>query len=426
MKALFLPAITGMFSKWRYYQIIMKVSDIVECDIIEDEFCYRVKTVDEVAYIYSEKGVSNLLQRAYEIRRLNPIKEYLLKQPDSYLNNITVAIFEGKPSWLPINLQNIGFKNLKEDEIEELGKSFGVIHLTGKEILFVLDGQHRLKALRAAVETKTKLLEQEIAVTLITHQHTAEGKKRTRRLFSTINRHAKPVSEGENILLDEDDVSAIVARKMIEDYPLFRGKEIVALNKTANLTKSDKDKLTTVISLWNINETLIDHSSLYSNKIKNQYLKIRPDESLIEKQTQNVFHFWHTFFQLFPAAKDFVSLNGRMKKDQRENGGPYYLRPIGQEIIAIVYKKLIDEGHKSKIKYLASVERDLDSKFWHHVLFNPYKKTMYNKKNYGLHYFMYNFGFELTKKQIANLKQNYKKNSGELELDLPKPKYNFL
>lgn len=45
--------------------------------------------------------------------------------------------------------------------------------------------------------------------------------QRSRRLFSTLNRYAKPVSMRDIIALDEDDVVAIASRDLIDTHPLF-------------------------------------------------------------------------------------------------------------------------------------------------------------------------------------------------------------
>jgi DNA sulfur modification protein DndB len=422
MADIYLPALTGQFAQWRYYQLIMKVGNIVENLGTDDAPNYRVKTVEEVGVIYSPENVSRLLQRLFDPKRLNPIKQYLLKQPDKYLNNLTFAIFDGQPEWLPIDLRYAKIFERREQYFEEIAKSFGILHLTGEETIFVLDGQHRLRGLREAVKDSEELKQQDISVTLITHKDTADGIKRTRRLFSTINRHAKPVSEGENILLDEDDVSAIIVRNLIEEYPLFRNKNAIALNKTANLKKSDTDKFSTVISLWNVNEIVINHDKLYSIKIGKKYLKIRPsDDELIEQEKERVFSFWDFFFRAFPTAKSFI--DKKLKSDPRFNGGPFYLRPIGQEIIANLYKVLLENGNVKKLNSISQIEEELNSDFWKFVLWDPYKSKMLNNKSYASNYLFYHFGVSLSKNKLSALTRNYKKNSGEQEKELPHPEF---
>lgn len=245
MKALYIPSITGQFAQWRYYQLIMQVRNIVEeLDYLPTEVKFRVKTADEVEEINS-KYVNEMLQRVFDSNRLEPIKNYLLKQEDKYVNNLTIAIYGGDPEWYPIGLKPlVEMEEENEEQVESITKAFGLIKLRGDETMFVLDGQHRVKGLREAVLTKPDLLDEEIAVTLIAHNPDVVGRERTRRLFTTVNRYAKPVSAGESILLDEDDVSAILTRSLMNKHPILSRNNVVAQNKTADLKLSkDYNKL---------------------------------------------------------------------------------------------------------------------------------------------------------------------------------------
>lgn len=419
MKALYLPALTGKFGEWRYYQVVMKVRDI----LYKTDATYRVNTVEEVDVVYSKEGVSKLLQRVLDERRLQPIKQFLLSQPDKYINNLTVAIFGGQPDWISVDIEAFGYtEGMNEDELTGIEKTIGFIKLTGEEILFVLDGQHRLKGLREAVKADLSLLDYSIAVTLIIHMNDEKGIRRTRRLFSTINRHAKPVSEGENILLDEDDLSAIIARKIIEENPFFKGKDLVALNKTANLKSSDIDKLTSIISLWNINELLIDSKKVYPNYegSKKDVVKIRPTDEVIQINAEQIFGFWETYFEIFKEVYAFIE--NRFSIDYRRHGGPFYLRPIGQELFAVVYKALIDAKRVEDIKKFAEIEEDIRSEFWLYVLWDPFKGNygrVINSKSYARDYLFYHFSIPMDSRRVIRLKQKYIQYSANTKRDLP-------
>ncbi|PMY01453.1 DndB, partial [Pseudomonas sp. MPR-R2A5] len=79
----------------------------------------------------------------------------------------------------------------------------GVLHLTGQESLFAVDGQHRVEGIKGALARSGKVSGHELTVILVAHRNTASGLQRTRRLFSTLNRYAKPVTPGEIVALDE-------------------------------------------------------------------------------------------------------------------------------------------------------------------------------------------------------------------------------
>ena len=74
------------------------------------------------------------------------------------------------------------------------------------------------------------------------------GKKRTRRLFSTLNRYAKQVKRSHIIALNEDDIIAIVVRMLIVEHKLFRNAKIWLGGK--NLRRNDNDNFTSLEALY--------------------------------------------------------------------------------------------------------------------------------------------------------------------------------
>ena len=100
------------------------------------------------------------------------------------------------------------------------------MEFSGHEKIFPVDGQHRVEGIRAALEQNEELKNETISVMLIGHQNTTEGREKSRRIFSTLNRYVKPVRLGDIIALDEDDIVAIVTRDLLETYPLFMGERI--------------------------------------------------------------------------------------------------------------------------------------------------------------------------------------------------------
>lgn len=415
------PALTGKFSKWRYYQMVLPVKEIVRNFGTDIDPYFRVRAVEEVEEIYTRKGVSELLQRAFDPNRLDPIKNYILKQPDKYINNLTLAIFGGSPEWYDISLLG----GLKSDEdnsdIKEVEKQIGFIELKGTETLFVLDGQHRLKGLREAYKmSPDKIGDEEVVCTLIIHNPSSEGRIRTRRLFSTVNRQAKPVSKGENILLDEDDASAIVVRDLIESYKHFKGREIIALARGGNISRGDWSKFTTVITLNAINEKLIEHDKIYPRIGKN-LLRIRPSESDLLVQKKRVFKYWDIFFDLFPSALEFIKDSEDNRKKYRIGGGNFLLRPISQIILFEIV--LSCNGDKRKLDKLRSLPLDLNDTFWHYTLWEPHKNVMLFNRGHGRNWIKYNMGLNLRPSELKSLKDTYKKNSGDLALDLPNKKF---
>lgn len=424
-RGLIVPALTGKFGQWRYYQLILSVSELV-CNFgTEEKPDYRVKAVEEVEEIYSQKGVSNLLQRAFDVKRLLPLRNYILNQQDRYINNLTIGIFGGDPDWHGLNIdprlkdQDARTKDSVELDVKDIEERVGIIQLDGSETLFVLDGQHRLKGLRKAYEESPDSIgRDQVVCTVIVHRPDEQGRIRTRRLFSTVNRHAKPVSNGENILLDEDDVSAIVVRALIEEFDVFKDREAVALSKGGNISLGDQDRFTTVVTLYDINEKLIDHARIY-HKVDGKIVRIRPEsEELITQQKELVFKYWKTFVELWPTVEAFLKDSTANRRKYRIGGGSFILRPIAQVALFEVLRSCgLDD--KSTLEKLKALPELLTDPFWHYVLWDPHKGVMLSNRAHVRNYIRYHVGLKLTAAELKRLQLTYQKNSGDLKLKLP-------
>jgi DNA sulfur modification protein DndB len=417
---LLIPAMFANYQHWPYYQIILSVEELIKNLGTSEIPDYRFKTTDEVEVIYSQKGINNLLQRVLDPKRLEPIYKFINEQPDAYLNNLTAAIYGGDPQWIPIDIKRSSLKeDIEDDTFEGIENTYGLIKLNGDETLFVLDGQHRLKALRLAYEKNKEIGKNQIALTLISHIDSSLGKKRTRRLFSIINRYAKPVSLGENILLDEDDLSAIIVRKFIDEFHLLQGKELIALNKTADLKlPRDRNKFTSVIALWSINELLINSKEVYPkySGAKSNLVRIRPDDTIIDRNKQIVFKFWDSFFECFPNARNFINT---IDLNTRENGGPLSLRPLGQQVFAEYYFKMKTLNRLNELHIINKIPDDISNEFWHDILFDPIGKRIIGTKSFIRDYIFYHLNLPLSTKQREALLSNYRKYKRDQTIILP-------
>lgn len=412
---LVLPALTGTFGSWRYYNVLMRIEDLV------DPFS-GVKTVPQSKKIYTSENLNEILQRLEDPKRIEPLKTYLIKQSDRYFNSLTVAFTGGDPKWHPVAIKKSG--NFTDKEIDYLNLKYGILELTGKEELFILDGQHRLLGLRAAFAERPEIGKEEVSVMLVKHEEDTEGKKRIRRIFVSLNRNSKPVSEGENIILEEDDASAILARRLVESSKYFKNRNVIAFNKNLNLKsgKNDEDKFSSLLALYNVNEILIDNEKLYNKKINGKFVRIRPSDELLNQQYTIVEHFWNLFFDYLPKAKSFVTNPEKFANYKSNSGGLFYLKPIGQELLANFYKYLLANDKTPDFKVISSIESNLDSDLWNFILFNPYKGTIIMNKGNGLNYLLYNLGYPVAQSKIKAFSTSYYKNSGNLKA-VPKPKY---
>jgi DNA sulfur modification protein DndB len=200
-----IPVIKGRIGSWVYYVGTMTFDQIASKQINA--------SVDE---IYKATCLSDLLQRHLS-DNYDSIKNYLLKESDRFFNAIILAIFDGDPQWLEVE-----FKGDEKDYT-----TVGFLEFTGEEKIFPVDGQHRVKGIKEAVAIDENLRFETVPVIFIAHDDSPEGRKKTRKLFSTINRRAKPVGASENIALDEEfDKEQEEALKIVNvgDTITFEGK----------------------------------------------------------------------------------------------------------------------------------------------------------------------------------------------------------
>ena len=106
-----------------------------------------------------------------------------------------------------------------------------------------------------ALEADPSLGNEEVAVIFVGHSKDQAGLERTRRLFSTLNRYAKPVSTRDIIALDEDDAVAIVTRRLVDSHPLFSDR--VSLGKTKAVPVTDGINFTSIVALYDCVEMVL-------------------------------------------------------------------------------------------------------------------------------------------------------------------------
>jgi SAM-dependent methyltransferase len=168
--------------------------------------------------IHKSRALSDMILRQLKEGRSAEISEYLRTNPERFFNSLVVAVYEGDPAWHELaEIRPEGANFDPKDVSEDAVASIGFLSFTGEEKLFALDGQHRLAGIQEALEHDPELADDEASVIFVSHHSDAAGLTRTQRLFTTLNKTARPASKGEIIALDEDDVMAIVARDLVEN-----------------------------------------------------------------------------------------------------------------------------------------------------------------------------------------------------------------
>ena len=305
-----IPVIKGRIGSWIYYVGTMTFGQIASEQINA--------SVDE---IYKATCLSELLQRHLS-DNYNSIKNYLLKESDRFFNAIILAIFDGDPQWLEVE-----FKGDEKDYT-----TVGFLEFTGEEKIFPVDGQHRVKGIKEAVAIDENLRFETVPVIFIAHDDSPEGRKKTRKLFSTINRRAKPVGASENIALDEDDICSIITRDVVQHFPLFHGKNLTTY-EGKQIPVNNKIAFTSIITLYQCIESIVKwrlSKQGISGKKYKDYLLYRKEDSIISNMRNIVFDIMEAFVNNTTAIQTYLnnSDDNRAEAFRNNTGGSLLFRPI--------------------------------------------------------------------------------------------------
>ena len=189
--------------------------------------------------------------------RSKDITEYLLNSPHRFLGALVVAAWRGEPDYTPLAIDD------PDGMLKGIDKEFGMLTFDGTQAYFVLDGQHRLRAIKDALKQDPALGREDICVLIVAHYNTAEGRIRTRRLFSNINRNAVKTAASEDIVLDEDDGFAVLTRRILDEFEFLKPEgRVKVIGKTGaegvlklagnNISKTDPRAITTLPVLYDI------------------------------------------------------------------------------------------------------------------------------------------------------------------------------
>ena len=274
--------------------------------------------------------------------------------------------------------------------------------MSGQEKIFAVDGQHRVEGIKAALQQNSEIQDEKISVMLIGHNNTSEGRERSRRIFSTLNRYVKPVRLGDIIALDEDDLVAITTRELLETYPLFMGSRIKASN-SKSIPSSDKSVFTSLMTLYDCHLALLNvylstiNKRKYTIKQLKDFLKYRPNEEIIDEFKNYLINFWDLMRRNFDEIDCFIeAANEKAAEELRSvvTGGNLFFRPIGLlpfiEAISKIKLSKFDLTYNDVLLRFSSMNRVVSKEPWEMILWNPLTNKMIMRNQSLVKYILIN------------------------------------
>lgn len=345
------PAIRGTLGNTEYFISKMNTQDLIQgvSPASLDESWWDNLTLGE------------RMQREADTKRvIKEIAPYLAEAEDRFFTSLIILVRDG----------DVHFESLTRDLGVKLPHAYlkqsadiGYITIDGGRLI-ILDGQHRWLAIKAVRNGDVEgpfadaVLKDQVSVIFIRH----ESEQKTRRIFNKVNRYAKQVGRGDNIITDEDDGYAIVTRELIGDTssPLFtsgKKKESSLVNWKQNTLSPKSPHLTTISALYEMTKVILRPHEEYKH-FEDKKKALRPPQAELESATELVMSFWAKLFDLLTPYKVAIEKADRSASvmSMRKEDEDYSLlfKPAGQ--IAFV-QALVNAQHDFSLSLDELVKR---------------------------------------------------------------------
>lgn len=366
-KPLRVPALRARMGDWVYYTCTLKMGDIAK----------RIKYASE---LFTSKVLEETVQRKLT-NRAGDISRYLTSQPQRFFNAIVVGTYGGDPKWYEIDIREFeASEDVLPDYVEGV---FGILQLEHDAEIWAIDGQHRVAGIRQAVLDAPTLADEEVSVIFVagvTSKHRMEdpvGFERTRRLFTTLNRHARPVSKSDIVILDENDTIAIITRRLVEEHPLFQEK--VAIGQTKSIPTSDQQNFTTIEMLYDVMDVYLKDKKTSDWKFFKEMN--RPEDDILATYHQRGVELWNTLIDQNPLIQDFSreeAQQGIAHQYRHGAGGNLLFRPIGLLVFIRALRMLLDSDQSLQVamQHLHQVPQEISQPPWDNLLWDTTNARM--------------------------------------------------
>lgn len=315
------------------------------------------------------------------------IAPYMAGNQDRFWGSVILAAQGFKPQFESIpEIAQAGMTNQYKTQAQMMG----FLTLNGNEVLIPLDGQHRIKALHFAISGRDEhgkeikgmkpdlsIADDDVVVILV--PYTVD---KARRIFTKVNRYAKPTTTGQNLVTDDDDVVPVVAREVANT---IIGSDLVKY-KSNSLTAKE-GYFTTLSAVAESSLAVLEIAFDIQRRDRIEDVGNEEKMSMYTRKACSTWKFLVDNIDIFAQAlanksaeKD--SPGERVRKDLREN--TLLLQPVPQICLVTAYAKLIN-GREWKLPpadaaaKLNAVEWGKGSKFWDRVLMSGGKIITKNR-----------------------------------------------
>jgi DNA sulfur modification protein DndB len=334
-----IPAFLGKFGSTEFFVVTMRAGELI-----------RNLTVPKDIEGWEDLSPEERFQREVNYKRVaQHIAPYLAEDDDRFIGAFIVAAHQDEEMEFE-SLVDAGMKFPKAMP-NSLMKQFGVLYLSGSEVLVPLDGQHRLAALKFAIEGKDNTGKElplftanpKVAEDVCTVILVRNDAQKARKIFNKVNRYAKPTTKADNLITADDDYIAVITREDIVGQLI----ESRVVNIRSNTLPASSGFFTTLATVYEISalleETLIN---------KKPDLGKLPSQADINLARKNITEFWVEFLKIAPYEASLLNPSEDGDKKRSEiRAQSVVCKPIVQRALAEANCLLISGSKKGGGKF---------------------------------------------------------------------------
>lgn len=412
------PAMRGKFGETEYYLSTMYVGEAI-----------RLASFSEDVPDWECQSVEERYHRDIDLSSVRKsIAPYFANDPARFSGALVLAVVDPDDTMAFEPLNQFAGRSITPALYQAAAANMGFLTLTGDEILVPLDGQHRIKAFQYAIDgtddnnrpipsikVNTDLSKDQVAVILVRFQPTP-----ARRIFSKINRYAKPTSKADNLITDDDDAIAVITRELLGEDGVIPTR-LVRIG--ANTLPKTAPEFTTLATFYESTSVMVSELG-YTGKGKPADMDVDQRE-LVKEDVQPLWEKLLNNIDLWAKALADPSENGDADRSQiRED--TLLGKPIGQLALAIAFMRIRDKcvgvEYDEICDRLNRVSWDVNDPMWHGVMMNPNGRVMSGRTtaNRSAQFIAYLCGAELSEEEQENLLEQIHGSSWD-EHELPPP-----
>ena len=336
------PAIKGKIGDKLYFQCTMNAKDLIaRTEPVEEHF----SKLD-----IKERGERGKLQRELNKRYLTDVAPYLLRNKDRFIPSIVVNLdpklceFSSLENLsIPVEGKMHRVKEAIQFDYRDQAANIGFLHIKDVGSMYILDGQHRMAAYRAAInpsENEKKVLQKKFEDTEETHLFdnsnelksdqisvlfiSLKGDVEMRKLFTDVNSNARTISQDQKIGMDERNGFYKIIQNIIDDNLVFSHSDWIVPAGTS--LPQNSLKFIPKKTLTNIVEIIGEQNDVEWKK------NVLPPKGELEKVQTICVSFLNELFSKIDGYKRILS------HDPKDNPAPMYRNP--ENTFALIMKPL--------------------------------------------------------------------------------------